>query len=491
MQFSAIHTSPPELPSIIIPLMQDDYLEGHLNDFTEGLGLDGYIPFKGKAKEVFPIFRGKTCYFLLGLGSKVGLVELKDAFSSLVRTQKNILSGQLGINTNRLHLSPKLLGEAIANGMILGQYTFEPYKTENKEVKSLERVWVQNEDIEALGEGLIRGKFAGETQCQMMDLMNAPANKMKPQHFADWAVQSARDHGYLVEVFDKKALEALKMHAVLSVAQGSASDPLLIVAQYAPADAQGDIPHIGLVGKGVTYDTGGLSIKTSNMHYMKSDMGGGVAVLGALELAAKWRLPIRLTAVVPAVENDVDARSTKPGDVIDSFSGKTIEVIDTDAEGRLVLADGLSFLTKEYHPDVLIDAATLTGNSVMALGYCAGALMSNDDELANQLQEAGQQVGERVWRMPIWEEYGLEMKSDIADIRNYSERPLAGSITAAKFIENFINEHPKWAHMDIAGVAFGNTEYGKQSKGGTAFGARLLVAYFEKLIQDKNYLLHS
>ena len=219
------------------------------------------------------------------------------------------------------------------------------------------------------------------------------------------------------------------------------------------------------------------------MHYMKSDMGGAAAVFGTMEMAAKLKLPVHLIGIVPATENSVDAKAVKPSDVIDSYSGKTIEIIDTDAEGRLILADGLNYMVKHYSPEILIDLATLTGSAVRTFGYHAAALFSNNDELANRIQETGNNNGEKSWRLPIWDIYQDDIKSDVADIRNYSGRPTAGAIVAAKFLQFFTEDHPKWAHLDIAGVAFGDSEFSMQ-RSSSAFGIRLLTELIEGYTQE-------
>ena len=240
------------------------------------------------------------------------------------------------------------------------------------------------------------------------------------------------------------------------------------------------------MAKGLLSIRGGVSIKPStNMHYMKSDMGGAAAVMGTVEMAAKMQLPIHIMGVVPATDNSVDAKSVKPGDVISSYDGKTIEVIDTDAEGRLILADGLAYIAKNFKPDILIDLATLTGSCIRTLGTYAGGLFSNNDGLGSNLMDAAQQTGERLWQLPLWEDYRKEIKSDVADVKNFSGNPSAGAITAAKFLEMFIQDHSVWAHMDIAGVAVSDSEFSSQ-KSATAFGVRLLVSYLEELIKKKS-----
>jgi len=265
----------------------------------------------------------------------------------------------------------------------------------------------------------------------------------------------------------------------LAVGRGSTENPArFIVMEFNNSSEKNK--KIGLVGKGVTFDTGGISIKGStSMSYMKSDMGGAGAVLGAMELAAKLKLPVHLIGVIPSTENCVDGNALKPSEVISSYSGKTIEVIDTDAEGRLILADGLSYIKKNFEPDVIIDLATLTGNCIAALGYAAAGLLSNNDELANQLLEIGQETGEKLWRLPLWDDYKDMMNSDVADIKNLSSAPVAGAITAAKFLEFFIDGHTNWAHLDIAGLAFGDSEFAKM-KSATAYGVNLLTAFLRK-----------
>jgi leucyl aminopeptidase len=216
------------------------------------------------------------------------------------------------------------------------------------------------------------------------------------------------------------------------------------------------------------------------MNYMKSDMGGAAAVCGTIELAAKLKLKVNIVAAVPLTENCIDGKAIKPGDVIGSYLGKTIEVINTDAEGRLILADALAYVKKNYQPDILVDLATLTGNCIQSLGYAAAALLSNNDELAESLSKSGFETGEKVWRMPLWDDYKDMMKSDVADIKNLSSAPLAGAITAAKFLEEFIDGHTTWAHLDIAGVAFGDSEYGSM-KSSTGYGVKLLTNWLESI----------
>ncbi len=278
-----------------------------------------------------------------------------------------------------------------------------------------------------------------------------------------------------VKVFDVKKAKSEGLDAFLAVGRASAKDPKFIILEYRQPKAK---LHLGLVGKGVTFDTGGLNVKTQGMHYMKSDMGGAAAVLATAQVVAELELPVNLTVIVPALENAIDKDAYLPSEVIGSHAGLSIEVIDTDAEGRLIVADGLSYLIKNYNVDQVIDLATLTGNSIGTFGYECAALFSNDGNLSHGLQQAGEEIGEKSWPLPLWETYGKEMESEIADIKNFNGKPFAGAITAAKFLQAFIHEHPAWAHLDIAGVAFGDSEFSK-TKTGTAYGVSLLLRYLE------------
>jgi len=294
---------------------------------------------------------------------------------------------------------------------------------------------------------------------------------------ANWASETGKQYGFDVTVFGKEKSHAVGLHSFLSVGKGSANEPQFIIMDYNPGNTK---KHIGLVGKGITFDTGGLNIKTAGMVQMKCDMAGAAAVLGAMRLISDLDLPVQVTAIVPACENSVDAQSFLPSDVIQSYAGHSIEIIDTDAEGRLILADGLSYLIKNYKPETVIDLATLTGSVVGTLGYECAGLFTNNEELSKKLQEAGDAIGERLWQLPLWDAYTPDIESEIADIKNYSGKPVAGAISAAKFLEFFTDKHASWAHLDIAGVAFGDSEFAK-TKHATAYGVHLITNYIEKL----------
>ncbi|PSR13135.1 MAG: leucyl aminopeptidase [Bacteroidetes bacterium] len=448
--------------------------------------------FAAKASECCPVVTPHGIFILVGLGDKPSPATIFKGFQQLGAKHEKLLGDQVLLSWLHDNTQPDVpaLTEAAVSGLWQGSYFLGRYKTDNGTTHAVQQegfrlqIALAEADRTATITSAQRGLVLGQAQTEVMALVNAPANLKQPQDLAKWAVDSGKKYGFRTEIWDKKRITEEGMHALLAVNQGSPEPPVFIIMEYQGKTTKGHLPKIGLVGKGVTFDTGGLSIKpSSNMHYMKSDMGGAAAVLGTMEAAARLQLPIHLIGVIPSTDNSVDALAVKPSDVISSYSGKSIEIIDTDAEGRLVLADGLSYIIRQHHPDIVIDLATLTGASVRTFGYQAGALFSNDDQLAHHLEQAGQRTGERVWRLPLWEEYAEEMKSDVADIKNFSGRPVAGAISAAKFLEFFTDNHPSWAHLDIAGVAFGDTPF-TNGKAATGYGIRLLIQFLITITQE-------
>jgi leucyl aminopeptidase len=478
--------------ALIFPLLDDEKLAENLSKIARQAGVSAEIlrqDFKANLKEILPIYSSKNSkIYLLGLGKKPSQIDFLKTFRSFFYHQKKKLPPHVGIDVRMAKLGNNI--EQIVNGICLAAYNIDLYKTEKKEeadffiTDSLLAIYVAEKQIEKATKFAQIGETIAETQISMMTLVDAPANKKYPQKLAEFAQESGKKYGFSVQVFDEKQCEEIGLHALLAVSKGSENPPRFIIMEYTPLSTGrgvgGEAKKVGLVGKGVTFDTGGISIKSSGgMSYMKSDMGGAAAVLGTIELAAKLQLPVHLIGIIPSTENCVDGNATKPSDVINSYSGKTIEVIDTDAEGRLILADGLAYLKKKYEPDIIIDLATLTGNCIAALGYAAAGLLSNNDELAHNLLKISELCGEKLWRLPLWDDYKDMMKSDIADIKNLSSQPVAGAITAAKFLEVFTDNHKNWAHLDIAGTAFGDSEFGSM-KSATAFGVRLLTAWLRE-----------
>lgn len=486
-----LHNKIDAYPDVVVfPIIQDGNQAVRIEKIAKRLKFPSELvksDFKGNLKECLPLYTAGKCkkVYFLGLGENPSFQEYLIAARSFTHSQKGKIPASIGIDFN--HTGKKTeakLVEAFVNGMLLGRYNINLHKTETKDAPAFmngkaELNIFTNLSEQKLQSAVQSAEAIAATQLRIFDLVNSPANKKTPQVLAQWAVDSAANHGFTTNaIVGREALEALGAHALLAVNKGSEEPPALIVMEYKPS-AEGQYPKIALVGKGVTFDTGGISIKPSaNMANMKSDMGGAAAVLGAMEAVAKLQLPVHLVGIVPSTENCVDGAGTKPSDVFGSYSGKTIEMIDTDAEGRLILADGISYAIKNYQPDILIDLATLTGSIISTLGYVAAGLFTNNEDLANDLYTTGRACGEKLWRLPIWDNYKDDLNSDVADVRNYSGKPLAGAITAAKFLEVFTEKHTAWAHLDIAGVAFTDSEFATM-KSSTAFGVRLLVEFIK------------
>jgi leucyl aminopeptidase len=315
----------------------------------------------------------------------------------------------------------------------------------------------------------------GQIACQ--EWLNKPANLKKPDALSLYLKNIAKKYSLKYTSFNRKKCEELGLGAYLSVNQGSAYDAAFTILEYKTTAK--NAKTFGLVGKCVLFDTGGISLKShENMHYMKSDMGGATAVLGTLIYAAEIQLPVNIIAILPITDNAISENAFLPSDVITAYNGKTIEVLNTDAEGRMVLADGLSYMAKNFKTDFLIDLATLTGSSVRMFGDTCGAMFSNNEELKDLLIKTGDKTNQRLWNLPLWDVWKDDIQSDVADLKNISMKPIGDCIVAAKFLEQFIENHPKWAHLDIAGVAFGSVGYAKE-KAATGFGVQLLADLIE------------
>jgi leucyl aminopeptidase len=399
-----------------------------------------------------------------GKRSAFDAAGLRRAVGSTVRSLK-----QRGVKTLAWWLGD---GDAAAavEGAILGNFEPDQHKTSSKESKALESfllVAAANAETHAAFE---RGKILADSQNFTRELVNEPANLMTPMVLADRAQAMAAEAGLECEILDQDRMRQLGMGSLLGVAQGSAEPPALIVVRYRPATAPKTGDHLGLVGKGVTFDTGGVSIKPADrMDEMKYDMAGGAAVLGAMRAIAQLKPAIPVTALVPAVENMVGSRAQRPGDIVTSLDGKTIEVLNTDAEGRLILIDALTY-AQRLGCTHLVDAATLTGAIVVALGTVnTGAFTNNDDMLA-RVMAAAKSEGEKAWHMPLDDEYKDLLKNSFADLSNIGGR-YGGAISAAWFLREFVGETP-WVHLDIAGTAWLNDAKPFLAKGPTGVCVR-------------------
>jgi len=420
---------------------------------------------------------------LVGLGAHKGIDtgRLRTAAGAAMQALR---SARTATFATALHLT---MGntegiEAVCEGALLGGYRFEQYKTKNREDR------LEFSDMTLL---VPKGTKTAEVRAPVdralqlyggvalaRDLVSHPGNVATTGFLADAARQLAARHNLACRVLETAELEHLGMNALVAVGKGSIEPPRLIVLEY---NGAGDRSRpVALIGKGITFDSGGISLKPgAGMEEMKTDMAGAAAVLGTLEAAAALGLKVNIVGVIPTAENMPDGKAYKPGDVLTSLSGQTIEITNTDAEGRLILCDALHYTCTTSKPAVMIDLATLTGACVVALGHEASGMMGNDRRLIDGLKRAGEVCGERVWELPLWDEYGETMKSDIADLKNAGSRD-GGSITAGWFLKQFVGK-TRWAHLDIAGTAWSDKGRPCTPKGASGVGVRLLIEYLSNL----------
>jgi len=369
--------------------------------------------------------------------------------------------------------------QVITEGALFANFEPDKYKTQNKDTKEIETVAIAGWEAgnrDAAARGLERGRIIGEAQNFTRDLVNEPSNLLTPRMLAARAETMAREVGLGVDVLDEKKIQELKMGALLSVAQGSEEPPRVIVVTYTPAQPQPGSPVIGLIGKAITFDTGGISIKPAEgMEKMKYDMAGGATMLGVMRALALLKPAVKVIAVIPATENMPGGKAQKPGDVQVSMSGKTIEVLNTDAEGRLVLADGIEY-AKKLGCTHLVDAATLTGAIVIALSNVNVGVFGSNPEFTERLLASARAVGEKMWPMPLDEDYREFIKSTVADVQNVSSGKGGGAITAAMFLKEFAGDTP-WIHLDIAGTAWIDDAKPWAAKGASGIAVRTLVDF--------------
>ncbi len=422
---------------------------------------------------------------LVGLGKKseLNLEKIRNAFARVMQHLRglNIKDAATAMDWNFLPDQKEKIIAAVAEGAILGQYQYTPYKTvsrdELKEMRLLE-IAAESKDYPLVLDEIKKTNIIASAVYFTRDLVSAPANEMTPSMMAEQAVKIAKRKNVSCRVLDKGKMKVLGMNALLGVAAGTHQPPKLIVLEYT-GGKKGDAP-IALVGKGLTFDSGGISIKPAEkMDEMKTDMSGGAAVMAIIRAAADLRLPINLVGIVPATENMPGGGALKPGDILKSYSGQTIEVLNTDAEGRLILSDALFYASK-YKPAAIIDIATLTGGCVVALGEDVIGMMGTDDQIKKELHQAAKTTGELVWELPLWDHYSELIKSDIADYKNSAGR-LASPITGAAFLGKFVGGYP-WVHLDIAGPAWTSKDKAYIPKGASGVTVRLLVEFLRQRI---------
>ncbi len=426
-----------------------------------------------KAKRLLLIGGGKAKNFSTS--------EMRKIAGSAVRTlkAKDLKSFALVVPPT-LGLNPEDAVKSIVEGAYVGSFDPDYYKSDRKEqtIDELVVIAAANSDAKSLQAAIEMGTIIGEAQNFTRDLVNEPGNRMTPTILADRAKKMSDEVGLKCEVYGPDKIKELKMGAFWSVAQGSVEEPRLIVMRYEPAGAP-EKPVLGLVGKGITFDSGGISIKPSDgMEKMKYDMAGGAAMIGAMRAIAQLKPNVRVIGIVCATENMPSGTAQKPGDVQIAMSGKSIEIINTDAEGRLVLADGLHY-AKQLGATQLIDAATLTGAVVVALGMINVGVFSNDDSFYDNFSKSLQASGEKMWRLPVDDEYRDMIKSGIADIVNSGGR-WGGAVTAAMFLKEFVGDTP-WIHLDIAGVAWMEDAKPWIAKGPSGVPVRSLVEFVREL----------
>ncbi|MEM4166333.1 MAG: leucyl aminopeptidase [Candidatus Bilamarchaeaceae archaeon] len=440
---------------------------------------DDFKNFEGKTGSVYSTaVKGKPykriSFYSLGKKEEFEDDFLRRGGGAAIRMARYFKYKEVGIVVPNLNKAAQLITE----GAILANYKCTEFKSKVEESFVERLILISDKDIK---KEVRLGEVLASAQNYMRSLDEKPANIITPSAIVKEALNLAKTYNLKATVFDEKKLKKMGMNALLAVGAGSKNPPYLVILEYEGAKR----PYCAVVGKGITFDSGGISIKPSaKMHEMKYDKSGALAALATIKAVAELKLPIRLLAVLPLAENLPSATAQRPGDIWKAYNGKTIEVLNTDAEGRLILADALSYIA-EKKPDYIIDIATLTGAIIIALGRHAAGLFSNDDELAKVIEDAGKETFERVWRLPIWKEYSEMMKSDIADIKNISDTGEAGSITGAVFLKEFVGD-TKWAHLDIAGVDLINTNHPYLEKGASGAGVRLLATTFIKL-SEKSY----
>lgn len=481
--------------ALAIAIFKDERVDqGFLKDLDAATG--GVIKsvidseeLKGKEGETVYLHLSRTPgikaqrLLLIGAGDRQDYQAAQ--VSQLAGTAARFLRGKnvksLGIVT-RAEGDPETVASAAVEGVFIGIFELDKYRTVDKEERVIDRLVIVGEGAnqEAVERGVKRGQIIGASVNFTRDLANEPGASMTPSDMADRARDIAKEFGLSVDVLDQARMEQEGMGSLLSVSRGSDQPPKLIVLKYTPAKVnKNETELLAFVGKGITFDSGGISLKPGeNMELMKYDMTGGATVLGAMRAVAQLKPSMSLLGVVPCSENLPSGKATKPGDIVRAMTGKTIEVINTDAEGRLVLADAIAY-AKKLGATQIIDMATLTGAVSIALGDVNTAVIGTDQKLIDEIIGAGKEVGEKFWQLPLDKEYSKQIKSDIADIKNVGGRK-AGTITAAAFLKEFA-DGISWAHLDIAGTAWGDEVKPYRSKGPTGVAVRTLINIVRRL----------
>jgi leucyl aminopeptidase len=464
-----------------------DAIQGRIaeiDQFTDGflrkLATSGELTGKSLEMTLVHAPRGLKAERLLLVGAgkrdKFDTATLRKIAGAALRYLKSRSVKQFAF-VLRENESVESAAQAVAEGSLTANFEPDKYKTDKKDAKSVDSMILTgfpDQDRAAAEKGLAHGRVIAESQNFARDLINEPSNKLTPKTLAEKAETMAKQAGLSVEILDEKRIAELKMGALLSVAQGSVEPPRMMVVTYTPPNPELGAPVIGLIGKAVTFDTGGISIKPSEgMEKMKYDMAGGATMLGVMRALATLKPNVKVICVVPSTENMPGGRAQKPGDIQTAMSGKTIEVLNTDAEGRLILADGIHY-AKQLGATHLIDAATLTGAIVVALSNVNVGVFGSDQPFTDKLLASAKAAGEKMWQMPLDDEYREFIKGTVADIQNIGSGKGGGAITGAMFIKEFTGDSP-WIHLDIAGTAWNDDAKPWLAKGPTGIALRTLV----------------
>lgn len=441
--------------------------------------------FTGRKNQIAVIYTGHGFpvkrIVMAGLGKRADftLERLRGAYAKSAQKIRSLNISELSttLHFRSADLPLERMVEGVVEGVILGLYRFLPYKTvdleQNHEINGFTLLEADEAAYKAIRSGAKTAEIIADAVSFARDIVSTPSNEMTPTDLAKEARKSAKGNNIHCTVLDAKQMEKVGMNALLGVARGSHEPPKLILLEY--SGGKKSSPVIALVGKAVTFDSGGISIKPSDkMEQMKTDMAGGAAVIAAVRVAAELGLPLNLVGIVPATENLPGGNAYKPGDILTSLSGRTIEIVTTDAEGRLILADALTYAAR-YKPAAIIDLATLTGACIVALGDHVIGMMGRDDKLKQEIREAADFTEEKVWELPLWEEYQEMIKGDAADYKNATGRG-GGAITAGAFLSKFTGDTP-WVHLDIAGPAWLTKDKPYIPKGASGVGVRLLVQF--------------
>ena len=424
----------------------------------------------GKVGTSHTFYYDNKILVLVGLGSKknyngnIARIVSGNASRLAIAKSQNSFAMECLCGGNDMHCQP------IGEGLVLGSYEFLGYKTKNQKSSKLESVTIIGCDNNLIEKGFEIGKSV----CLARDLGNHPGNVSTPSKLAEVAKEIANEGGMKLTVFDRKEFTEMGMGGLAGVSQGTDEPPKFIVLEYMGG---GDEKPKVLVGKGLTFDAGGISIKSANkMDEMKYDMCGSTVVLGVFKAIAALKPEMNIVGIIPSTENLLGGKAYKPGDILKAYNGKTIEILNTDAEGRVILSDALSYASKHYKPEYILDFATLTGAVLAALGHIATGIMGTNNELINEVKKSSKSTGEKVWELPLWPEFCKQVESDIADVKNTGASGQAGTIAGAAFLKEFVSEEIPWVHFDIAGTAWGvKPDSINPRNSATGWGVRLVL----------------